>query len=115
MNYPNYRILNENDLIKISQKRNNFVKCKGNIFCLLNTKQALIITYDEISKKLKRHFEKRHAQLIAELNKNKKTFLLLNCENLASIKALCRRQEIKAPRKIKSILRLNDLIIDKAQ
>ena len=115
MNNHKYRLLNIDDLQTISQKRNNFIKCKGNIFCLVNTKQAIIITYNDIAEKIKRHFKNRRAEIIAELTKNDKTYLLLKCENLASIKALCKRRQIKAPKKIKSMLRISDLMMIKAQ
>lgn len=113
--YPtNYRTLTSEDLKTISLKRYIFIKCKGYIFTLRNTKQAVIITYEEMAHRVKKHLTKRKAEIIEEITRNNKTYLLLRCDNLASIKALCKRQQIKTPNKIKRVLKINDLILDKS-
>lgn len=109
-----YRVLNYDDLKTISLKRHNFFNCKGQIFCLWNTKQAVIITNKETTSHLESHLNNRKAYITARLSQNDKMYLLIQAENLASIKKCCNRYEIKAPRKIKLLLGLNDILLKSA-
>lgn len=112
MSLGNYRKLNADDLNEIAtKKRHNFINCRGHFFALYKNNQAVIITNESRAKRIKHHLENRHAQIINEITKNNKAFLLIQCENVASIRAMARRLDIKPCEKTKRALGINDLLI----
>lgn len=110
-----YRLLNKSDLEQTAQKRHILRNCKGHIFAFNNNRQIIIIAENKTAQELKKRLEKRSATITAEILKNDKCFLLLNCANVKSIKALAKSKSIKHPNKQSLLLGIDNLIIKQPQ